>query len=137
MHRQRRTIMRYRTMANPAACPFCRLDTAELIEESAHAAVIRSRFPYDFWELQPVTDHLLVIPKQHAAGLSHVSQTARQEIMEFISKYEHLGYNVYSRAEKSVNKSIPEHQHTHLFATTEQQARFALFLTKPYWLFRR
>jgi len=138
MNRHRRGAVRYRAVVKPEGwCPFCQPDPAHLIEESEHAAVIRTPYPYDFWELQPVTEHLLVIPKQHAPGLSHVSPEARHDIMEFITKYEHLGYNVYSRAEKSGNKSIPDHQHTHLFAITDQPARFAIFLNKPYWLFRR
>lgn len=136
MYRYRSTVRRYRQHKN-TDCPFCSPDRQQTIRQTKHAAVIRNLFPYDLWEFREVTDHLMVIPRRHVASLSQLTKDEQADIMALISQYEGRDYNVYSRARHSSQKSIPDHQHTHLIATKPTPARLLLHISKPYWLFRR
>ena len=137
MYRFRKNFKKYQPDPTNQVCPFCHLENREITDTSEHAHVIRSDYPYDLWEFRKVTDHLLIIPQRHVASLSQLSVQERADIVEFMSKYEHLGYNVYGRSEKSVSKSVPDHQHTHLISTINKKARLGIYIRKPYWLFGR
>lgn len=137
MYRYRKHYKQYEPNPTVDPCPFCTLTNREILDETETALVIRSEFPYDLWEFREVTDHLLLIPKRHIAKLSQLTGKEKAEVINLMGKYEQLGYNVYGRSEKSVSKSIPDHQHTHLIATTDKKARLGIYLRKPYWLFKR
>lgn len=113
-------------------CPFCYIEgTGPLIEETKHARVVKARYPYDLWEFRGVTDHLLIIPKQHATSLSALSRVERADIMDLIAKYEAENYNIYARAVKSVQRT-EVHQHTHLIKTKDRHAKAVLYIKKPH-----
>lgn len=118
-------------------CPFCTPGGVEVIEDLKYCQVVKNSYPYDLWEFREVTDHLMVVPKRHASSLSMLDAKEQAEIMDVIGRYEVDEYNVYIRSHKSVYKSVPEHQHTHLISTKTRHARFAIYIMKPYWLFRR
>jgi diadenosine tetraphosphate (Ap4A) HIT family hydrolase len=135
--RYRKNFKNYQPDPASKGCPFCDLSNRTALEETKYAVVTRSDYPYDIWEFRDVTDHLLLIPKRHVATLSNLTSEEQTDIIHLMGKYEHLGYNVYGRSEKSVSKSVPAHQHTHLISTTDKKARLGIYLSKPYWLFKR
>jgi diadenosine tetraphosphate (Ap4A) HIT family hydrolase len=137
MYRYRKNFKKYIPDPTSQVCPFCNLEGRHIADTTEHAYVIRSDYPYDLWEFRKVTDHLLLIPKRHVASMSLLDADERADIIELMSHYEHLGYNTYNRAEKSISKSVPDHQHTHLISTTDKKARLGIYISKPYWLFKR
>lgn len=136
MYRYRRNAKKY-DAHTATVCPFCEVADWQLVEETADALIVRNHYPYDIWEFRKVTDHLMVVPRRHASSLSELSKEQRSAIMEYIAQYEKRGYNIYSRSHRSLLKSVPKHQHTHLIATEPHRAKIVLYLRKPYWLFRR
>jgi len=130
-YRPKRKI--YKSYPRPKACTFCSADEygANLVSEAEHTRIIRNRTPYDIWELRDVTDHLMVVPKQHTADLRDISDAAQLEIIKVIAEYEAAGYNVYARGRGSSTRSV-EHQHTHLIKTNQKIAHGSLTLMKPY-----
>lgn len=103
--------------------------------ESTHCFVITNRVFYDVWELRDVTDHLLVIPKEHAMTLQDLSPEARLDIMNVFALYEAQHYNIYARSPASITRSVV-HQHTHLIKAENRIARGALMVEKPYVLIK-
>ncbi len=136
MYRYRSTAARYGNHTNDG-CPFCSPDKSRIIEEGKTALVIRNIFPYDLWESRKTKDHLMVVPKRHRPTLHSLTTPERNEIMAFIAKYEKNGYNIYARAESSTQKSIPDHQHSHLIATESKPAHMLFYWRKPYFLFHK
>lgn len=116
-------------------CPFCdtTAEVRKVIEESAHALVIQNLFPFDIWDGCTVTDHLLVIPREHADSLQKLSPDARTDMMNLYAKYEAQGYNVYSRAPQSSSRTYP-HIHTHLIKITGQPAAAISYTKEPHSL---
>src|SRR5687767_8201846 len=108
-----------RRRKSDAKCQFCDISDEHkpYINETKHFLVIRNLFPYSIWDGRRVTDHLMIVPKQHTETLNSLGEDAAVEYVKLVSKYEHDGYNVYARAPDSIIKSVP-HQHTHLIKTT-------------------
>ena|SRR3990172_192103 len=143
MYRTRKTTKAYSTAsqkkkleADIKACPFCNLKGREIQEEGKFSFVTKNIFGYQYWEFMGVMDHLMIVPKRHVKGLSDLSSAERSEIMDKISRFEGMGYNVYAREKNNPVKSVP-HQHTHLLKTDNRLARFAVYFKKPYLLIRR
>lgn len=124
----------------PDKCPFCHLDDPKLnpkprhiIKETTHARVMDALYPYEFWEFREVTDHLMIVPKRHVSTLGELTPEERADIMDICCEYEIQNFNVYARAIKSKQRTIPLHQHTHLIRTKPQSAKRAIYFEKPFY----
>ncbi len=134
MYRNKKNSKRYLSRNANGSCALCALHEFDIIEESSYAAVVKNNYPYDIWEGMEVIEHLMILPKEHAAALSDISSDALQSIMKLIVKYESSGYNVYARTLKSKLRSISHHQHTHLIKLGGKPARALIYIQKPYLL---
>lgn len=132
MYHYRKTRKVYDSRLFPKMCPFCDPKTfSNRVAEFEHSYIVPNITKYDSWELHDVTEHLLLVPKEHHESLVRFSSEAKLEVMDIMSQYEAKGYNVYSRAIDSPRRSVA-HQHTHFIRINGDQARAALFLKKPY-----
>jgi diadenosine tetraphosphate (Ap4A) HIT family hydrolase len=115
-----------------SVCTFCIIDKGheQFVEGTKYFKIIKNRFPYSFWDGQGVSDHLMIVPRQHISSLAELSDNAKVEYVNVLQKYEKQGYNVYARAPQSVMKSIV-HQHTHLIKPEGPIKKFVLTLRKP------
>lgn len=132
MYHYRKSEKAYSNFPKPTDCPFCDpKETASAVRETEHAFVIPNRTFYDIWELRRVTDHLMIVPKQHVCSLADLSDAAKLDIMNLIGEYEGGDYNVYARSATSTTRSVA-HQHTHLIKAEQKLARMLLHIRRPY-----
>lgn len=119
-------------------CMFCDSNEIDdqIIEQTKYFKIIRNKYPYNIWDQQRVTDHLMLVPHAHTDAIASLTQEARLEFIKQISQFEEKGYHVYARATKSAMKSIP-HQHTHLIKCVGKPTKMAFYLLKPYINFQR
>ena len=103
-------------------CDFCTIQPgdANFVAESAHFKVIANAFPYDKWDNQLVSEHLMILPKVHILSLGNLSSKECDEYVSLVSEYEFKGYSIYARAPGSKSRTIP-HQHTHLLILMPMQ----------------
>lgn len=122
---------------NATTCPFCSKEeiASRIIEETPHCYVIKNRLAYDQWELRPVEEHLLLLPKAHVDELAKLSPQEMHDYAALLAKYEAGRYEIYMRATTNIQRSVA-HQHTHLIKTGTRRARGMIFLRKPYILWR-
>ena len=132
MFRYRKSYKKFKKDGPSETCVFCNVTDRPIIKETKHVQVIANIYPYDIWEHRDVTDHLLLMPKKHVKSLAELPDTAKIDIINFISEYENNGYDVYARAVNSKLRSIPLHQHTHLIKATGKPANISLYVKKPY-----
>lgn len=123
----------YRMNHKKAACDFCNIDKnySQFLKATRSFKVIRNIFAYSIWDGQEVSDHLMIIPKEHVDSLSKVTSAQAVELLKLISEYEAGGYNFYGRAPSSKIKSVV-HQHIHLIKTVGQPKKFVFLLRRPY-----
>jgi len=100
--------------ARDGSCDFCLVPAEQIVTETPTQRVIHNIFPYATWDFQPVSDHLMIVPKRHLLSLDEQTAQENLELMQLIAKYENTGYSVYIRAPKNVLRSVA-HIHTHLF----------------------
>lgn len=139
MFRYRNVEKHYKQLPKPARCPFCHpADIAErkILATTTHALVISAQPSYHLWEFRDVIEHLLVVPRRHVRSLGELSPQERLAIMDIICDYEQRDYNVYARSVHSVKRTVPLHQHTHLIKTHVRHPKAAVFIEKPYILFK-
>jgi len=124
---------KYQDQADPSVCSFCTLkeDEVKVVGQTKYFNILKNRFPYSIWDGQTVTDHLMVVPKQHIASLSGLSLHEKAEYVDILEEYEREGYNIYARAPVSIIKSVL-HQHTHLIKTTGGPKKLVFMIKKPY-----
>jgi diadenosine tetraphosphate (Ap4A) HIT family hydrolase len=123
----------YLAQTKDAGCPFCDQSKSETVEETAHCRVIKNAFPFDIWEGFKVTEHLLLIPKDHIDHLEKLPAESRKDFMDQLCKYEAAGYNLYSRAPQSGARVYP-HVHTHLLKTEGELAQSLDYTRHPHTL---
>ena len=137
MFRFRKSLKSYKSAPKVKGCPFCNTEgQGAIVQESRHAYVMENKFGYDLWEFRNVSEHLMVIPKRHVKSIAELTTDERKDIIDILSAYEAENYNIYARAVESVQRTVPLHQHTHLIKTDNKQAHGALFLRKPYFLYK-
>ena len=119
---------------NIAGCPLCNIKPTDskYISESKHFQVIRNDFPYSIWDGQKVTEHLMIVPKDHRDTLIGLPEAAFVEYMALVTKYENSGYNIYTRSKQSVTRSVIHH-HTH-FIRSGSKIRFVLMTRWPFYV---
>lgn len=135
--RKKHAIYRhYLETVDHSICYFCDLShdvSLKPIETLSHFYVAPAQYSYDNWDGCTVREHLMLVPKQHAAHLSEVSAEARTEMADIIARYEVAGYSFYGRAPDDITRSVT-HQHTHLFKLERKRRSFLLYLRKPHIL---
>lgn len=136
--KEHKAYKKYLKSDNLPKCVFCKIQKShnQLIKETKHFKIINNIFPYSLWDNQAVTDHLMIIPKQHTDSLANMSAEQKCEYVDLVAKYEKQGYNIYSRTPVSTVKSIP-HQHTHLIKNDGQTKWLIFLLRKPYMRFTK
>lgn len=133
-HAKRRFYDSRRTSQPKGFCPFCTLDDDEvdlLNGRSKHFILLENRFPYDFWDMRGVKEHVMLIPRRHVARLSEFTDKETTELSKFMKEYDDLDFNIYLRTPTSEQRS-QEHQHTHFIKNYSPMKRFVLYLKKPY-----
>lgn len=138
-NRSRKETLKYRRYIkklkkSQTDCQFCDVDnnTKYQVEQTDNFWVIKNIFPYSLWDEMYVSDHLLVIPKEHVDSLKGLPDSTAVEYVRLIEAYESKGYNIYARAPGSATKSVI-HQHTHLIKTDKQRHRVLIHIKKPYF----
>lgn len=132
MYHYRKTHKIYKSFPKPSGCSFCEDDlAAKAVKITEHAYVIPNRVSYDLWEMREVTEHLMIVPKQHIHGFGELSDAAKVDIMNLMAEYEVQGYNVYARGVDNGQRSV-DHQHTHLLRTKPTPVRGSLVIKRPY-----
>lgn len=119
----------------PHSCPFCDISPSSpsFIEETANFVVINNTFPYSMWDGQSVVEHLMVVPKVHTNTLRNLTAAQSKEYLDILRQYEEYGYNVYTRSQQSVTRSIVHH-HTHFIKTNNQERSLLILLRRPFYL---
>lgn len=116
--------------AQQQACVFCTIPGQErhnfILARYEHCFVLMNIYPY-------TKGHLLVIPYQHTARLSDLSQEARLEIMNVVAlcldglkEILHCeGFNVGINIGEIAKASVPDHLHIHVMPRYKVDAGFA------------
>ncbi len=136
MYFYRKNYKKYLSFPPGKFCSLCEDDlSGRSIKITNHAYVLPNRMAYDSWELRNVTEHLMIVPKQHVTKLIELPKEARLDIMNLYAEYEAEGYNLYARDIGNIQRS-QHHQHTHLIRTEQKRARGSLVLLKPYFFIK-
>ncbi|MCL2869363.1 HIT domain-containing protein [Candidatus Saccharibacteria bacterium] len=109
---------KYYALHQADSCAFCDYTTNsdQIIKLTDHFYVIRNKFPYDWFDLQGVKTHYLLIPKRHVVSFNELNNAERAEYMDIIGDYEAKGFTVFTRASNNHVRSVA-HLHTHLIKT--------------------
>jgi len=109
-------------------CVFClsKKGDESYVSSTKSFKILRNIFPYSTWDLQNVTDHLMIIPKKHTDTLNDLTTHEAIEYVNLLGSYESRGYNVYARSPGSGMKTVV-HQHTHLIKTEGAVKRLLIY----------
>lgn len=140
MHRTRaqaRQYTKYRHSLD-SDCQFCSFtaETPQVIAEHTHFWIVENIFPYKLWDDFLVEQHLMIVPKRHVVSLIELTDAEKFDYITLIADYEHHGYSIYSRTDKSLTKSIP-HQHTHLIRVSDVPVSRLYYQSRPHILVYR
>ena len=118
-----------RLSGQPNGCPFCdfKADNNRLIRSTKYFHLIYNKFPYQWWDLQSVKHHYLLVPKRHVESLHELNKAERQEHADITADYAQKGFSVYTRATSNPIKSVP-HLHTHLIKGGGRKTRSKIIL---------
>jgi len=116
---------RFRYVTQPKGengCVFCRIVESNPAEDETHFVLLRADHHFVVLNIYPyTTGHLMVVPYQHEASLSRLSQEALGELAQLAARAERLLIDVY-RAEgvnlgmnlgQCAGAGIQEHLHLH------------------------
>ena len=132
--KNRQRYDKYRQEDDSSVCPFCHPEQlAGVREESDLMRIVVNRVSYDVFEGVKVGDHLMLTPKQHRASLGELTDAEKLEYLSLLAKYESAGYSVYSRAVKSIMRSV-DHLHTHLLKLEGKPIQAMIYLKRPYFM---
>lgn len=139
--RSPKTLKRYRKRQavcggfDKNTCPFCKIDNTvtDILHDGKYFYVIYNAFPYDIWDGQGVTDHLMITPKRHVCSVSEFTGDEAREFQTLLAEYEFQNYSVYFRHKDNIMKSV-EHQHTHLMKFNDKKLKINLYISRPYTL---
>lgn len=133
-----KTVKRYHRLNNQDkktdGCHFCMIGQNEtVIDQNGTMLVVANRVKYDMFEGFRVTDHLLVIPRQHRLSLADFTPEEVADYVQLLAKYEADSYSVYSRGVGSISRSVA-HLHTHLIQLSDTAVDTVIYNRKPYVL---
>lgn len=114
-------------------CYFCEQEPHVVILKTKNFYVSKNNFPYDFWDGQKVTKHLLIVSKKHVSTLESSDEEVLLEYGKLINEYSNSGFDIYTRTPNSPSRSQP-HFHTHLIKTIGKKIKSLKFKTEPYLL---
>ncbi|MBP9852407.1 MAG: adenylyltransferase [Patescibacteria group bacterium] len=115
-------------------CNFCDPKfLVEVITENSTMRVARNRVSYDLFEGVEVSDHLMILPKEHRAGFAEFTDQEKIDHLNLAAEFEAKGYNLYTRAPKSKTRSVA-HLHSHLLQMKGRRVKALLYLSKPHIL---
>jgi diadenosine tetraphosphate (Ap4A) HIT family hydrolase len=103
-------------------CVFCDIESRTIIEDNLeykNLYIMKNEFPYDFWDMKKVCDHLMIIPVRHIFCMSEMNKDESAEYLSLMKRYSSLGYDVFVRNRNSAIKTI-QHLHIHLIKTKER-----------------
>jgi len=132
--KENKTYSRYtKNVQKAGVCEFCDIKEGDegFVKELTYFKVIYNKFPYTFFDYHKITDHLLVIPKKHTDTISSFTADEALEYTQLVGDYEAKGYDVFSRAPSSKQKSVP-HQHTHLIKPVGKEIKTMIYTKKPF-----
>ena len=115
-------------------CPLCNNVRNHILEETKNFYVVTNIYPYQYWDVQGVTGHQMIIPKKHIKSISDLKSKQRLELIDLIADYEAKGLNMYSRGDHNAYKSIPDHLHIHLIDLDQKLIKRLAYNSKPYIL---
>lgn len=129
--RTQKNIKRYKKhkqTISDTSCIFClsKKGDESYVSSTKSFKILRNIFPYSTWDLQNVTDHLMIIPKKHTDTLNNLTTHEAIEYVNLLGSYESRGYNVYARSPGSGMKTVV-HQHTHLIKTEGTVKRLLIY----------
>lgn len=132
MFRSRKATLAYKN-SNQKGCPFCNLKKGDtrVVRDGKYTQVIVNIFPYTWWDVMKVNEHLMLIPKEHTDTISSLAKQAQMEYVDTMAEYEKKGYSIYARTASNIRKTVV-HQHMHLIKTDNKARRFGLYIKKPY-----
>jgi len=129
-----------KTRTKSSGCGFCGFDDEdkkdELIKSFKHFWLVKNIFPYDFWDDQGVSDHMLLVPRRHIDSVGDMNDEESVEYAKILGTYDKLGYSIYARSSGNVIKSVV-HQHTHLLKLDGKEISFMVYSKKPYVLVKK
>ena len=126
----RRYVKARRLDKKAGGCSFCLNDlSSQIVRETSTLRIIKNRTKYDLFEAVPVTDHLMVVPKEHREQLVDFTDTERQELLDICAEYEVKGYHFFGRGYGAITRSVA-HQHTHLIKITDKPKRAMLYIDR-------
>lgn len=129
-----------KVMKKATGCGFCAFDDDdkknEIVEDYELFWLVKNIFPYDIWDDQGVTDHLMLVPKRHIDSVGDMNDKELLEHSRILGVYDKLGYSIYARSSGNVIKSVV-HQHTHLIKLDGKEMSFMVYNKKPYLLIKK
>jgi len=136
--------MYYRTvrknLKKSSGCGFCNFNDEskkdEIISEHENFWLVKNIFPYDIWDDQGVSDHLMLVPKRHMESIGDMNDKESLEYAKILGVYDKLGYSIYARSSSNVVKSVV-HQHTHLLKLDSNEISLMIYSKKPYLLIKK
>ena len=114
-------------------CYFCEPEPHVIVLKTNNFYISKNNFPYDFWDGQKVTDHLLVVSKKHLSALDSQNSVILLEYGQLINDYSNKGYDIYTRFPNNPSRS-QVHFHTHLIKTDGKKIKSLQFNFNPYSL---
>jgi diadenosine tetraphosphate (Ap4A) HIT family hydrolase len=115
-------------------CMFCSIEDEAVVRNYEYFVIRRNAFPFDWFDMRRVTDHLMVIPKRCIDSIKDMTAEEKVEYVEILSEYEQLQYTAMLRHSTSSSKTI-KHLHSHLLKREEGAVITSLSLTNsPYML---
>lgn len=134
MYRSTRNENSYRQYKKTEkGCYFCQPEPQIIILKTKNFYVSKNNFPYDFWDAQKVTAHLLVVSKKHLSLPDSKDNESLLEYGELINDYSNKGFDIYTRTPNSPSRS-QSHFHTHLIKTDGRKIKNLKFNFEPYSL---
>lgn len=123
----------YYKRARPSEnCVFCSGEKPPINIESLNLQklmIIKNDFPFDFWDMKKVKEHLMAIPMRHINCVSRLNVDEFSELNKIMSYFSNNGYDIFVRNSNSVIKSI-EHLHFHLIKTEEFKLKVKMEYSK-------
>lgn len=120
-------------------CAFCLITSKQpegVVEAGELMLVIRNEYGYAVWDGCGVKEHLMVIPREHRATLAGFNEAELKEWQDLLSKYESLGYSLYTRSPDNPTKSVAHH-HTHFIKLNKKRRSWLLYVRQPHIMVSR
>jgi diadenosine tetraphosphate (Ap4A) HIT family hydrolase len=116
----------YRDEKPSENCVFCGTSKSPLYKTKAlklsSFKIVMNDFPYDFWDMKKVTEHLMAVPIRHIDCVSKLNREELEELNKIMAHFSDAGHDIFVRSPKSAIKSI-DHLHFHLIKTEETKLK--------------